>query len=205
MSKEIFKDIEGYEGLYKVSDKGNVLSLSYNRTGVSKILKGFKDTHEYLQVKLSRNGVYKVFFIHRLVLLAFVGKPIEDRVECKHKNLVRGDNRLENLEWVTRSENMHHADKKGNEVIKQMQSLGVDALVLSDELQAKVVEKRRCIVRFPWYEINQDKIVFTGKRKRNWKKTIKSGFVHLLDEDGLLKYCNVEKLYNDAFGKKGGN
>jgi hypothetical protein len=71
---EIWKDILGYEGLYQVSNLGNVRSLNYRRSGKTKLLKQATD-NGYKRVKLSKNGKKKKYWVHRLVAIAFISNP----------------------------------------------------------------------------------------------------------------------------------
>lgn len=107
--KEIFKDIKGYEGLYKVSNLGNVSS---QRGGKVRILSTRLDTKGYLAVNLSKNGKMKTHRLHRLVAIAFIANP-ENKLEVNHENGVKTDNRVENLSWVTGRDNIIHARKNG--------------------------------------------------------------------------------------------
>ena len=102
---EIWKDIPEYEGLYRVSNTGKVMSLTYN-----KIRKLRKDEIGYLRIGLNKNNKCRNHLVHRLVLLSFIGKS---DLQCNHKNGNKQDNRLDNLEYVTRKENMAHAVLKG--------------------------------------------------------------------------------------------
>lgn len=114
---EIWKDVIGYEGLYKVSNLGNVKSLdrivpfgSTKRIVVGKILKPVLSTSGYNKVCLPEN-----MYVHRLVLMAFVGLN-ESKTHVNHINGIKTDNRLDNLEWVTVKENLHHSKEVlGNE------------------------------------------------------------------------------------------
>lgn len=99
---EIWKAVVGYEGWYEVSDQGRV-----RRVKTGRILRPQKDKNGYYQVNLCREGSPHVFMVHRLVLMAFRGLPKPDQ-EGNHKKGNKADNRLEKLEWVTRSENMLH-------------------------------------------------------------------------------------------------
>lgn len=118
--KEIWKDIEGYENLYQVSNLGRVKSLNYKRTGKEKILKQSKDSKGYFVLNLRINGVTKLFKVHYLVAKTFIPNP-ENKLEVDHINTIRTDNRVENLKWVTRKENcnneltkQHNSDSKKN-------------------------------------------------------------------------------------------
>lgn len=101
----MWKDIEGYEGLYQVSDDGQVRRLMSN--GKTRILKPWK-SYNYYTLCLSKKCEKKTKAVHRLVAETFLGKPTEYR-EVNHKDGNKLNNRLENLEWVTQRENSLHA------------------------------------------------------------------------------------------------
>lgn len=102
---EIWKDIEGYENLYQVSNMGRVRSLRY---GKSKILKNRVNKGGYSTVILTKNYVPKTFYVHRLVAMHFIPNP-ENKPHIDHINTDRADNRVENLRWVTNKENHNNA------------------------------------------------------------------------------------------------
>lgn len=102
--KEIWKDIPGYEGRYQVSSLGNIRSFFHNR-----LLTAKHSGRGYKAITLSKHGVKKRFYIHRLVALCFLEKPLFDECEVNHKDLNKTNNRVNNLEWVTRRENFEHA------------------------------------------------------------------------------------------------
>jgi len=104
---EIWKPIPGYEGQYEVSDQGRI--KSYRRRKEGQILRPGRMTAGHLSVSLGRRNSQCV---HRLVLLAFVGPPPVCH-ECLHANGDPSDNRLVNLRWGTRSENIADAIKHG--------------------------------------------------------------------------------------------
>lgn len=99
MSKIIYKPIPGYEGLYSVSNKGDVFSHRRNKK-----LSPKRSARGYLRVTLckgSRN--HKTFGIHRLVALAFIPN-LYNKPTVNHINEVKSDNRVDNLEWATTAE-----------------------------------------------------------------------------------------------------
>ena len=103
---EIWKPIVGYEGLYEVSNLGNVRSLNYNHTNKPKLLKQDLCNNNNLRVTLY-NRTKKRFLVHRVVAEAFIPNPY-NKPEIDHINTIRTDNRVENLRWVTHSENMNN-------------------------------------------------------------------------------------------------
>lgn len=101
-TKEEWRDIKGYEGLYQVSNLGRVKSFVKDKNG--KIRKLHDDTHGYLIVSLGRKNMNKV---HRLVAQTFIPNP-NDYPEVNHINGRKDDNRVSNLEWVTHKQNAIH-------------------------------------------------------------------------------------------------
>ena len=104
---EEWRSIDGYEGIYKISNLGRVESLArYGTKGgiIKKII--HKLGYEY--VYLNNNGKKKCY-VHRLVLETFL--PTDGK-EVNHKNHIKNDNRLENLEWCSRSENVRFCKKR---------------------------------------------------------------------------------------------
>jgi hypothetical protein len=110
--EEFFKDIEGYEGLYQVSNLGRVKSLIYRGIKRDKVLKAGVDTQGYLSVNLYKSGKCKSKNVHRLVALAFVPNP-DKKAQVNHINALKEDNCVNNIEWSTPSENIRHAINKG--------------------------------------------------------------------------------------------
>lgn len=107
LENEIWKDIEGYEGNYKISNCGRVKSLNYRHTKKEKILKPHLNTSNYLQVELKG----KPFQIHRLVAKAFIPNPDNlPQVNHKDENTVRND--VDNLEWCTQQYNIDYSQSK---------------------------------------------------------------------------------------------
>ena len=100
-----WKSIEGYEGLYEISNTGKI-----KRNGT--ILKNNMMTRGYHKITLCNGKTKKQFSVHRLVAKHFIPNP-HKKTFVNHINCVKTDNNVENLEWVTEKENVEHAKMKG--------------------------------------------------------------------------------------------
>ncbi len=113
---EIWKDIVGYENKYQVSNLGNIKSLE-TWTGDKyikreKLLKNILYGNSYYYVSLSKNGKVKRFKVNRLVAQAFIPNP-KNKPQVNHIDGNKLNNKADNLEWCTQSENMKHASMFG--------------------------------------------------------------------------------------------
>lgn len=107
--EEIWKPINGYESLYEVSNQGNVRSTkAYNKNS---LVKGRKDKSGYIRVNLWKNGKRSTKTVHRLVLGAFCGLSDNVKKSVNHKNEIRSDNRLENLEYCDQKYNNNYGSR----------------------------------------------------------------------------------------------
>lgn len=107
---ERWKDVEGYEGRYQVSDHGNVMSMNYHREGKPRLLKPGSDKDGYKQVLLYNGTGRTTARVHILVARAFL-EPDPDRDQVNHKNGITSDNVWSNLEWATALEQLMHSFK----------------------------------------------------------------------------------------------
>lgn len=117
MENEIWKDVPGFEGYYKINLSGDLMSCSrvdrFGRSIGGKLLKWNKNPNGYRLARLHKNGFKRTFQQHRILAMCFIPNP--QNLPCiNHKNCIRDDNRLENLEWCTMSYNNSYAHKVGS-------------------------------------------------------------------------------------------
>lgn len=131
MEKEIWKDVEDYEGMYKFSNMGNVKSLKY---GKERILKPQKTGKGYLYVYLYKDGKAKKYLVHQLVATAFCENP-EGYTEVNHIDENPENNCADNLEWCSRSYNCNYgtrsqrsAEKRRNDPRTSKPVIGIDRI-----------------------------------------------------------------------------
>lgn len=118
--KEVWKDVKDYEGLYEVSDHGNVRVKDrevISRWGTEyvrpeKILSPDIDKDGYCVASLRKDSINKRFKIHRLVAMTFIPNP-ENKPTVNHKNGIKDDNCITNLEWMNHKEQRKHAEETG--------------------------------------------------------------------------------------------
>ena len=109
----IWRDIPGYEGLYQINKLGTVRNSRATKAKKSakRYLKS-RINQDYIEYRLCKDGIQKVYGQHRLIASVFIPKS-NNKNEVNHINGIKGDNRIENLEWCTRRENMIHAHQHG--------------------------------------------------------------------------------------------
>lgn len=103
---EVWRDVEGCKGKYRISDHGNLYSLLS-----SKLMKQFKSKHGYMRCALHVDGKQRSVAIHRLVAVAFCEGRSKDKNIVNHKDGVKHNNVASNLEWCTQAENTLHYHK----------------------------------------------------------------------------------------------
>ena len=103
LANEQWRDIEGYDGMYQVSDLGRVRS---RYSGEWRVLKPRNNGTGYLLVSLYRNGKQKQSYVHRLVASAFIPNDDETKNQINHINECKSENRVSNLEWCSAQYNM---------------------------------------------------------------------------------------------------
>jgi len=115
LASEEWRPVVGWEGLYAVSNLGNVKSLNYRRSGRGQILRTASDRAGYLLVTLANPR--KTRLVHVLVAEAFIGaKPLATdgyRIEVNHEDGIKSNCRAFNLVWTSHLQNMQHASRNG--------------------------------------------------------------------------------------------
>ena len=114
--EEIWKDIDGFEGLYQISNYGRIKSLGRPGKGygdkytVDRIIKDIRCTNGYRSAFLNKNGVRHVRLVHRLVAMAFIENP-NNLPQVNHKDEDITNNRADNLEWCTPKYNANYGSR----------------------------------------------------------------------------------------------
>lgn len=170
---EIWLSIIGFEELYEVSNLGRIKSLrrldSINRIVIEKVLKLQKIVKGYIGISLCKNGIQCSKRVHRLVLESFVGS-CPSGMECNHKNGIKTDNRLENLEWVTASENSIHKYRTLHPGCRQGSKHSQTKLTEQNVLEIRRLCKENYSTNFIVDKFNITKnIIYKIKHRRSWK------------------------------------
>lgn len=145
---EQWKPIKDFENLYEVSNQGNVRS-AFREGTKGGLLKVFSDKR-YYKVHLYKNGKQYQPYVHRLVAAAFLDK-VDGKTEINHKNGNKLDNRVDNLEWCSRSENIQHAYKLGLRKTKKVVQLKEGKIIKKfNNMRQASLETNICYVGIYW-------------------------------------------------------
>lgn len=135
---EIWKDIQGYEGLYQVSSFGRIRSLQIgNRKGRIRIARAARNG--YLYIVLSKKGKAHTIRVHKEVAKAFIPNPMNLN-SVNHKNFDKTDNSIYNLEWMSLADNIHHAKINGKNNRKPIYQCDLNGNIIKEWESAYSVE-----------------------------------------------------------------
>lgn len=155
--KEEYKDIKNYEGLYQVSNLGNVKRVSKNR-----LLTPQKDKYGYLHVSLSKNNKVKIYKVHRLVADTFIENK-NNYKQINHKDEDKLNNNVNNLEWCNSKYNCNYGNRNNKISIKNGNK-GKSIYQIKDNI---VIKKwNNIITASKTLNINNKNIVSCCKNKR---------------------------------------
>lgn len=198
VSEEIWKDVEGYEGLYQISNLGNVKSLDrYVKQKDNKIkhikekmLTSHDNNRGYLAVNLSKDGKTKTHTVHRLIATAFIPNP-ENKPCIDHINAIRTDNRIENLRWATYSENNSNPIclEKKSKVHKGKKLSKEHIEALHGSIQGEKHPKATICYIYSQY----GELLFKGIMKLCGQWLVDNGYLNTLESGRKTIYRNINK------------
>ena len=162
--KEVWKDIEGYEGLYQISNLGRV-----KRVTTGRILKGGKDRGGYLIVSLYKNNIESKKLIHRLVAQAFIPNT-ENKPQVNHIDEDKTNNMVSNLNWMTAKENSNHGTH--NERMSKTKSIPIIVTDIKTGESTEFNSGKECARQLGLHDSNITNVL-KGRRKQTGGYTFK--------------------------------
>ena len=166
-TNEIWKDVKDYEGLYAVSNLGRIKRVVGKGCKKERIIKP-NIVRGYYQVRLSKDGLVKPLYLHRIILETF--NPVEgmDKLDCNHRDENKENNCLNNLEWCSGSENVKHSidtglkipdkgEQIGNSVLNEDKVLEIIDLLLNSNLSLQKIGEKFGVSRHTIFDIKRKK------------------------------------------------
>ena len=208
--KEEWKDVKDYEGLYQVSNLGRVKSVERMKwsglnggcyvTVPERILKTIKDKYGYLTVNLCKDSKMKTYKVHRLVATAFLDNP-NNLPMINHKNEIKSDNHVDNLEWCDASYNANYGTRNqrvGEKVAEKLRGRN-----LSEEHKKKISERMRGR-KLPEEQIkNMSKPVFSVDRETGlimwWASAMEAERITGIYHGSIIRCCRGERKSAGGF------
>ncbi len=159
---ERWKDVVGYEGYYEISNRGCVWSVNNN-----KVRKIYTNRSGYQSICLVRDTIPHTTLIHHLVLDAFK-RMRNDGEECNHKDGVKTNNRVGNLEWCTCSQNQRHSRDVLKSNVGKFARLSKHFIVIDPDGNEHAVHGLRQFCREENLNVNSMRKIANGKQKQHY-------------------------------------
>ena len=200
-NKIIWKDIPGYEGLYKVSNTGKIFSVVTNRQ-----LSVIQKTDGYTCISLcDKDHNKKQYRIHQLVAKAFIPNP-NNLPMINHKNEIKNDNRVENLEWVTAQQNSSYGSRpervseKLKGVPKSKESIEKRLATMKEKLSKMTKEERQAMFGRTWSDERRRDFAISHRNENLSKETLeRMSYSNILNRQyEYAKNLLIFKTLNDS-------
>ena len=200
-NKIIWKDIPGYEGLYKVSNTGKIFSVVTNRE-LSVIQK--KDGYTYISL-CDKDHNKKQYRIHQLVAKAFIPNP-NNLPMINHKNEIKNDNRVENLEWCNNFYNSNYGNrnlilsKKLKGVPKSKEAIEKRRMTMKEKLSNMTKEERSAMFGRTWSDEKRREFAISHRKENLSKETLeRMSYSNILNRQyEYAKNLLIFKTLNDT-------
>jgi len=184
--KETWKVIDWSNGVYEISDLGRVRrAVDGKHVAAGHVLSISKTPNGYSQTTCYLNHRMRTIHIHREVARAFIPNP-DNKEQVNHKNGVKDDNRVSNLEWVTQSENMRHAQKElgwtGRPGVGVLQ-IASDGTILNRFDSAKAAASAVCRGSDPSNTRSCISVVCSCIGRRTFRKVFHRDFIWVKERD----------------------
>ena len=192
LAQEQWRDVEGYDGAYQVSDLGRVRSLKFGKT---RVLRPGKTKDGYLRVDLYRNGKYKHSLVHRLVAQAFIPNDDETKTQINHRDECKHNNRVSNLEYCTAQYNNTYNDlhlrKNYHKITDEIKPIYRKELSIKENLELFRLNGIECSRQSIW-KLRKELGLIDHKTKRDEIRTIYNPTLSIADNLELLRRQGIE-------------
>lgn len=183
-TEETWVPAPGLDGFYEVSDQGNIRRCRAGKNAKIRVNRKFsKSPNGYLSVQVHLDKRVVTVRVHRTVARAFLGEPPPGKYQVNHKNGVKTDNRAENLEWVSQSENMRHAQQ----VLGWRGRPGrrVYQIAINGSIVAKYDSAKNAADSLGWPQTSRNCIstVCSAFHRRTFRKVFHRDYIWVLEAD----------------------
>ena len=192
LANEQWRDVEGYDGMYQVSDLGRVRSLKFGKV---RVLRPGKTKDGYLRVDLYRNGKQNHSLVHRLVAHAFIPNDDDTKNQINHIDECKQNNRIWNIEWCSAQYNNTYNDlhlrKNYHKITDEIRPLYRPELSIADNLELFKSNGIECSRQSIW-KLRKDLGLINNKTKRDEIKDLYDHNLSIDDNLELLRQQGIE-------------